>query len=98
MGQGRVGVHELEPVLRERQVAQEGRDEGEGVDGGAGVVHEARQRQLLGAAAAADGVGALEDRDRAAGPGEHDGRGEPVGARADYDGIARVLRQPSGRA
>ena len=62
VGQRRVGVHQLEPVLRQRQAAQEGRSERQGVHRRAGVVHEAGQRQLLRAAAAADGLRALDAR------------------------------------
>ena len=98
VGQRRVGVRQLEPVLGQRQAAQEGRSERQGVHRRARVVHEAGQRQLLRAAAAAHGLGALDEGDPAAGPGQHDRRGQPVGARADYDGVVRVLRQPRDRA
>ena len=47
---------------------------------------EAGQRQLGGARAATDGVLCLEDDDAAAGLGERDGGGEPIGARPDDDG------------
>jgi hypothetical protein len=36
------GMHQLEPMVRQRQAAEEGRGERQGVHRGAGVVHEAR--------------------------------------------------------
>jgi hypothetical protein len=53
----------------------------------AGVVAEARQRQLECASAAADRVLRLEDEDRSSGLRERDGGGEPVRAGADDDGV-----------
>jgi hypothetical protein len=47
MRQRRFGMHELKPVFRERQPAQERGRERQRVHRGAGVVHEARERQLL---------------------------------------------------
>ena len=98
VGQRRVGVGQLQPMLRQRQAAQEWRDERQGVHRRAGVVHEAGQRQLLRAAAAAHGFPTLDDGDLAPCPGQHDGRGEPVRTRADYDGVVGALRQPRDRA
>jgi hypothetical protein len=91
-------MHELEPVLGERQPAQKRGRERQRVHRGAGVVHEARERQLFGAAAPADGPRPLEDGHPPAGPGQHDGGRETVRARPDYDGVRRGLRQPRDRA
>ena len=68
------------------------------MDRRAGVVHEAGKRQLLRAATAAHGLRALDEVDPAAGAGQHDRGGEPVGPGADDDGVVRALRQPRDRA
>ena len=97
MRQRCVGMHQLEPVLGERQPAQERRCERQRVHRGAGVVHEAWERQLFGAAAPTDGLRAFEDGDPPAGRGQHGGGGEAVRARPDYDGVGRGIRQPRDR-
>ena len=77
----------LDAVLGQRHGAHERRGDPERVDRGAGVVQEARERQLLGAQAAADRVAALDDEHRATGPREHDRRREPVRPRSDDDRV-----------
>jgi hypothetical protein len=98
MRQRRVGMHQLEAVLGERQAAHERGCKRQRVHRGAGVVNKARKRQLLGAAAPADGLRSFEDCHPPAGPGEDDRRGEAVRARADDDGLGSAIRQPRGRA
>ena len=46
MRERRRRLHPIEAVRAQRQAAEEGRGDGEGVDGGADIVHEARQREL----------------------------------------------------
>ena len=87
-----LGLHELEAVLVERKTAQERRGQGQRVHRRAGVMHEARQRELLRAAAAAEGVGALEHRDLTSGLRQCDRRGQPVGAGADDDRLPAGIR------
>ena len=85
---------QLEAVLGEREGAQERRGERERVNGRAGVVHEAGQRQLGGAAASAEARLGLEHAHAAAGPGQGDCRSQPVRAGPDDDRLGAGLRQP----
>ena len=55
-------------------------------------MHEARERQLGGAAASAERVGALEHGHRPAGLGERDRRGQAVGSGADYEGVGTLAQ------
>ena len=99
MRERRFGMYQLQAMLSKRQAAQERRGQRKRVHGGADVVHEAGQCQLLGAAAAAHRVRSLEDCHRRAGLGERDRRREPVGTRADDDGFVwGPFRQPCDRA
>ena len=90
----RPGVDRLEAVLGQRQPAQERRGERQRVDGRAGVVDEARQRQLVGAAAAADRRLPLEHGNPATSAGERDRGRQAVRSGADDDRVS----QPGGRA
>jgi hypothetical protein len=87
VGEWDVGVNEIE-----RKLAQEGRGERQRVDGRAGVVHVARERQLGGAAPAPHRVLALEHGDAATRAGERDGGRQPVWARADHEGVRQSRR------
>ena len=80
-------MDELEPVRRERERAEERRAGNERVDRRAEVVDEARKRQLGRPRAAAGLVGALAHENLEALAGERDRGCEPVGARADDDGV-----------
>ena len=89
----------LEPVLLERQRAEERRALDERVDCRADVVPKSGQRQLGGACAAADGVGRFEDEHGPPGAGEHDRRREPVRPGTDDDSVVHaVYGRPSLRA
>ncbi len=77
----------VEAVLGERQRAKEGRRRRERVNGRADVVDEARQRQLGGPHAAADGRFRFVDDNLSAKLREHDGGGEAVRARTDDDRV-----------
>ena len=100
-------MRELEPVGGQWQGAQERRGERQRVHRRAWVVHEAGQRELLGATTAADRGLALQQSDRAACLGQRYGTRQPVGAGADYRrargrGLARAgamlsVRQPRDR-
>ena len=57
------------------------------MNGGAGVVHEAGQRERGGAAAAARGSGGFDDVHGKARAGEQDSAGEAVGAAADDEDV-----------
>ena len=85
-----LGVGEREPVLGQRQAAQERRRERERVDGGAHVVAESGQGQLRAAEAAADRRRGLEHEHRAARLGERDRRRQAIRPRADDDRIPAV--------
>src|SRR5947209_16232088 len=61
------------------------------MDRGANVVKESRQRQLEGAAPAADSVLRLQHRHRPSGSGQGDGCRQAVRSRADDDGIVPLL-------
>src|SRR5688572_24265933 len=74
-------------MLGQRQFANERRDHAHRMDGRADVVAETRERDLLGARAAADGLLRLQDGDGEALTGEDDGGGEPVRAGSDDDGV-----------
>ena len=80
-------LHELQPVPRQRQLAQERRAGHERVDRRADVVNEARLGQLRRPRAAARRVGALQHQHRQAGLRQDDRRRQPVGAGADDDGV-----------
>ena len=87
VGESHGSVNPFEPVIGEGEGAEERRSGGEGVDGRADVVMEAREGELAGAGTSADLVGALDDEDRGAGGGEGHRRRKPVGARSDHDGV-----------
>ncbi len=89
VGERDLRMHELEPVLAQRQPAHEGRADHERVDRRADVVAEAGLRQLLGAGAPADRRRRLEHQHRAPRLCDRDRRGEPVRARADDDRVSR---------
>ena len=74
-------------MARQRELAEEGRAYAERVHRRADVVYEPREGQRLAARAAAWYVGAFADQHALAGAGKHDGRGEPVRARADDDRV-----------
>jgi hypothetical protein len=82
----------LETELRQRQRLKQRRRDAERMDGRAEVVHEPGQRQLPGSRAAADGRFGLEDDDLATGLGNHNCRGEPIGAGADDDGVGHMMQ------
>ena len=93
MRERRRGMYELEPVVQERERAEERRRKRQRLHRGARVVHEARQGQLGRAAATADRLGALEHEDLATRLREDDGRGEPVRPGPDDDrGLRQVAR------
>jgi hypothetical protein len=77
----------FDPVESEVEGVEERRRRCERMDRGADVVLETGECQFGGARSASDGLTSLEDEDRAAGLREGDGRGEPVWARADDDGV-----------
>ena len=87
-------MDELEPVLGQRQRAQERRGERVRVDRRADVMDEAGEGQLGRARPSPDRVGGLEHLDRAARAGEHDRRGQPVRAGADDDGVRQTAASP----
>ena len=78
---GAAGWIQLEPVLGERQRAEERRADAERVDRRADIVDEARQRQLGRARPAADVSARLEHQHRAPGARQRDRRRQPVRAR-----------------
>src|SRR4029079_9177004 len=75
-----------------RDTREERRDPAKHVDRAADVVDEAGQGELCGTRPAARLVGRLEDRHREPGPGQRDGRGQPVWAGSDDDrvDVARI--------
>jgi hypothetical protein len=80
----------LDPVDLEPEPSEGRRDDRERMDRRADVVAEARDRQLLGARAAADGALLLVDHDLEPGAGEHARGGEPVGPGADDDRLPQI--------
>ncbi len=89
--------HPLHAERRRVEGAQEGRDRGEGVDGGADVVTEPRQGQRLGAAAAPDPVRGLDDVDGPAPLRQRDRGGQTVGSGPD-DHRVMAAHPPAVRA
>jgi hypothetical protein len=87
MREGGGRLDQLEPVLRQRERAEEGRAGNERMDRRAVVVDEAGQRQLAGAEAAADLLRRLEHAHAEPGAGERDRGREPVRPRADDVGV-----------
>jgi hypothetical protein len=91
MGERGGGVDPLEAVALERQRGEEGRADAERVDGRTDIVAEAREGELHGAAAAADGGLSFVDIDPEASLREYDGGGETVGAGADDGSVLDVI-------
>ncbi len=77
----------FETVVSQRQRPQERRSQRHGVNGRADVVNESWTRELGGAAAAARRRLRFVDDDAHPRTREHDGGGEPVGARSNDDGV-----------
>src|SRR5262249_48255627 len=90
MRQWRGRVHPFEAVSREPEFFEARRSDAHRVDGGADVVEEARQCELLRAGASTDGRGAFVYRDGVARAGEYDGGAESVGSAADDGGVHGV--------
>jgi hypothetical protein len=67
------------------------------MDRRADVVDEARQRQLGGANAAADGLLGFPHEHASARPGQRDGASEPVRPRTDDDGVVLAAQLTSAR-
>jgi hypothetical protein len=97
MRERRVGMDELDAPGGEIDRPEERRRRGQGHDRGARIVPEAGQGQLGRAQSAAGGVGGLEHADGPPGPGERDGRGQPVRARPDDDRVDRAVAGPGAR-
>ena len=87
VGHRQARMDQLQPVLREVELAEEARSGGQRVEGGADVVPEAGQSQLGGAAAAPDAGGGLQHPHRTPRPGQGDGGGQAIGPAADDDGV-----------
>ncbi len=83
----RRGATHSRPWSASGSCAKTGEATPSGVHRRADVVHEAGLGQLRAAAAAAGGGVGLEHHDLAAGAGEEDRRGQPVGPRADDHGV-----------
>ena len=82
------GVDQLQPVLGQRQPAQEGRRQRQRVDRRADVVHEAGQGQLGRSGTAADRRRGLDDPHRQPLSCQRDRGGESIRPRAHHDRIA----------
>ena len=94
MGERRIAVDPIEPVIRKRERGEEGRARGEWMHGGAKVVQKAGERERQRAGCATGFGFGLEDLDGEPGLREHNGRGEPVGARSDYASAAHGVIVP----
>jgi len=90
-----VGVSNLTPLAARSTLWKERRRQHQRVDGRAHVVQEARQRQLLGAAATSRQRCTFVDFDGATSTGDRQRRRQPVGTGADHDGIEIGHRQPT---
>ena len=87
MREERIGVDELQSVLRKRQLSEERRSGRRRMDRGTDVVHESGLGQLCRAGPSSNGLRALDDQRRAACARHRDRRGETVRARSDDDGV-----------
>jgi len=96
MGKGDLGVDPFETEPLEPELTEEGRREGQGMDGGADVVDEAGEREGGRAGAAADRVRRLHEQDVPETPCERYGRGQAVGPGAHDDGIVMISRKGHG--
>src|ERR1019366_2029401 len=97
MREGHFGKGPGEAMVGEGQPLEEGRDERQRMDGGAYVVHEARQRELRGARSASHGGSALDEQNRQSGARAGDRRSEAVRAGADDHDVARPAHFYEGR-
>ncbi len=97
MRHGQFGVQPLQAVALQRHGTERGRVDTERVRGGARVVVEAGQGQLLRTGSPAHGVARLEHGHGEAAPGQLHGSGQPVRPRTHHDRIEhrRHLRTPS---
>jgi hypothetical protein len=82
-----VRLDQLEAMLRQLQLAGDGRKVGELITAGVDVRPEARERDLFGEGHTADGMVSLEDQDFEPRPREVTGARQPVVPRADDDGV-----------
>jgi hypothetical protein len=71
----------------ERQRGQEWRGDCHGMNGGAEVVRETRERQFRGTHAAANSIGGLEDEHGSSGARQNSRRGQTVRPGTDYNPI-----------
>ena len=95
VGEGHLRQAELNAAALQVDSQEEGREREEGLDGGADIVVEPGQGQLLGPTAPAGGWRPLEDLYAKPGASEHQCGGKAVRARADDDGVNGAL---AGRA
>ena len=87
MGVATSGCTSVHPAAGEVELAEERRDRGHRVHGGADVVPDAGGDQLLGAHAPARAVGGLDELHAQAGGRQPQRGGQPVGSRSDDDGV-----------
>ena len=90
------GADPLEPVLGQRQAAEEGREDAQRMGRGAHVVQEAGQGEFGRPGAPADRVGTLVHGDLRAGAREFYRGCEPVGARTDHHCVEGSFRRIHG--
>ena len=94
VGEGQVGLRELEAVAGEIERRERRRPGRERNDGRANVVAEPGERELFGADAAPEPICPFQKQDRTPLDGEDRGGGEPVGPRPDHDGVIGGLAHP----
>ena len=90
VGQRQRRVYPLKAVALQGQVAEEGRGEGQRVDGRTDIVSEAGQRQLGCARPAADRGRGFDHPHRPAGARQRHRRRQPVRPCADDDGVVDI--------
>lgn len=91
MCEWRHGMDPSESVLFQGELTEEGRAETERVDRGTDVMAKSRLGELHRPGTAANRGGSFQNLDRTTGPGESDGRCQPVGSGTDYDRVITSL-------
>ena len=94
VGEGQVGLRELEAVPGEIERRERRRPGRERNDGRANVVPEPGERELFGADAAPEPICRFEKQDRTPLDGEDRRGGEPVGPGPDHDRVIGGLAHP----
>src|SRR5688572_16016370 len=91
MRKGKFRLNPFQTIFVQRQSAEERRPEAQWMNRGAGVVQKPRQRQFGRPRAAAEGIAAFQQQDRAAGLRQPNARRQAIRAGTDDDRVILFL-------